>query len=320
MVVATVFVFTLPPTLSIAEGSSQTTLAANFPTTSSTLHPAFGNITATTYANQTSGASSSLVLVVHSFAFAVGYNDVMNSVQIMYGVAVIGQFAPNLRLGSLQFTCQVTGSHINTDFHNNWTQGANVSVDHQQTFGFPDNGTGSLTATLMNAGGPGPVYAFEYGASGQSRMLYQHAQRLAFRATVTGWMLPPISVGVVLGIMNVPKTVTLYSAGTQWYADSAYNTTSLNLDTLIPYAIRGAMNATAPVTAYVVNITEYWDYFFSGTVQTWHWSVSIGTSSTPIALTLPPDDNWLMVYRTGSYVPGDPPVFIYATQDIVATT
>ncbi|HYM40130.1 MAG TPA: hypothetical protein VEY12_08325 [Thermoplasmata archaeon] len=316
---ATVLVLTLPPPITIAEGSAHGMLAANFPTTTS-LDPAFGNVTATTHATQTSGPSSSLTLVVHSYAFALGYNHEMNYVQIMHDVAVIGRFAPNLRLGTLQFTCRVTGSNSSIDFYNNWTQGPNVSVDHQQTFGFFANGTGSLSATLMNAGGRGPFYTFDYGANGESRMLYQHTQVFEFRATVTGWMLPAISLGVALKIMNVPKTITLYSAGARWYADSSLNWTPLSLATLVPYTVTGAMNATAPVTGYVMNLTEYWDYSNSGTVRSWHWSLNIGTSSTPIALMLPSDDYWLMVYRTGSSGPPGPAVFIYATQDIAATT
>ena len=320
LVTAAVFVVTLPPPLTIWEGNAQGLMAANFPTTSSTLNPAWGNVTATTYANQSSGSSSSVTLAVRSYAFAWGYRYRMNYVQIMHDVAVFGKFAPNVRPGGLEFTCHDTGSNFSTDFYNNWTQGANVSVDHQQTFGFGANGTGSLTAALINSGGPGPYYEFQYGANGESRLLYQHAQSLEFVATVTGWMLPPIRVSVALRVMNVPKTVTLYPAGSRWYADSAYNWTTLRLDTLVPYSITGAMNATAPVTAYVMNLTEYWDYVNAGSIQAWHWRFDINTSSTPVNLTLPSDDYWVMVYSTGSYVPGNPPVFIYATQDIIATT
>jgi len=157
---ATLFVFSLPPSLSITEGSTFGVVRANFPTIHSTTYPAVGNFTATTYANQSSGLSSSLTIRVNSHGYAVGYNYAISYVEFSYDIAVIGKFASNIHPGNLQFIANVTGSRITLDFYNNWDQGPNVSSSRQQTFGFWNNGTGILTASLTNAGGPGPYYEF----------------------------------------------------------------------------------------------------------------------------------------------------------------
>src|SRR5712692_636906 len=212
---ASLLVVSLPPSLALQEGSMFGAVRANFPTTHSTEHPAGGNFTAMTYLNQTSGPSSYLMMHVRASGFTFGYNYAFSHMTFFYDVSVRGAFARNIRPVGLEFRTNVTGSAIAIGFHNNWYQGPNVISDPQQTFGFWNNGTGTLTATLTNWGGSGPLYEFEYGANGQSDMRnYRYTQFIGFRATLTAWMLPPINVGVVMEISNIPKTLTLVPKGT----------------------------------------------------------------------------------------------------------
>lgn len=320
---ATLFVVTLPPPLSIKEGSTSGPILANFPTTTSTLHPAFGNFTATTYANQTSGPSSNLTLKFHSYGWAMGDEyGVIDHVDFFYYISVLGKFAPNLHPGALRLACNVTGSHIATEFHHEIHQGPNVSVNPQQVFAFFDNGTGALTASLANSGGTGPFYAFEYRANGWGTMRYQYTQYLGFRATVTGWMLPAISVSLGFEIRNVPRSLTLFPAGTAWaFYGPGYLASSFDVSTAAPFTVAGAFNASAPVTAYILNLSEYSDLLSNGDPTTWHWISSPGVTAYAINVTLPPRELWYLAFHVPS--PGNMggwPVTVVATQRIVATT
>ncbi len=321
LVSATVFVVTLPPSLSIHEGNTVGAVRANFPTASSTNNPTFGNFTATTYANQTNGPSSVLTIAVHSYGFAVGFNGLIDHVQFTYDVAVSGHFAPNVRPSGLQLACTVSGSNISIDFYNNWDQGPNVSVNRQQTFGFFNNGTGVLTATLLNPGGSGPFYDFQYGANGNSRFRYKHVESVSFRATVTGWMLPPISVGVAMTIQNVPRTFTLHPAGTRFLM-YGYNQTQFQVPTSDFYTVTGAFNATAPVTAYILNVSQWWDWMGYGVPPDWTWEGATGVQVGTINATLWPVDLYYLLFLETPLPPPGPvyPMNVTATQDIVATT
>jgi hypothetical protein len=251
----------------------------------------------------------------------VGFDDVRSYVQFFYEVSVIGTFARNLYPGALQFAINTTGSHMALDFRNNWDQGPNVSSDRQQVVGFWSNDTGTLTATLTNGGGPGPSYEFEYGAHGQTELLsYRDIQFVGFRATVTGWMLPPIRVAVIMEITNVPKTIGLFAKGTSWTV-YGFNETSFELETIAPFTVTGAFDASYPVTAYVLNLTEHWEWSDSGSgvPPVWHWKSAVGTQAVPIDALLPTGGWWSLVFVATS-APGPGLVTVVATQDIVATT
>jgi len=321
---ATLFVLSLPPSLSIKEGSTFGVVRANFPTTTSTEHPVVGNFTATTYANQSSGPSSSLTIQVSSHGFAVGYNYALSYVEFFYDIAVIGKFASNLRPGDLQFITNVSGSRIALDFFNNWDQGPNVSSDRQQTFGFWNNGTGILSASLKDAGRPGAFYEFKYGAHGQSELWnYKATQFIGFRAIVTGWMMPPINVAIVMEITNVPKTITLFPKGTS-FTVYGYNATQFEMETLAPLALTGAFNASSPVTAYFLNLTEWWAWGDGRWTQptAFHWRSAVGIQAGSIDAILPPGEIWFLAFvKTPLPSPGPVhPVTVAATQDILVTT
>ena len=317
-------VVNLPPPLSIQEAFPIGAVRANFPTTTSTEHPAFGNFTATTYVNQTSGPSSRLTMSVRSEGFAVGYNYAIQYVMFFYYVTVRGRFARNVHPQSVVFNGNVTGSAITIDFRNNWDQGPNVSSNRQQAFGFWNNGTGALSATLTNGGGPGPFYDFEYGAHGQSDLWnYKYTQFVGFRATVTGWMLPPIRVGVLMEISNVPKTVPLFPRGTSWTV-YGYNESRLNVGTGAPFVVVGAFNASSGVTAYILNLTERWSWINGGfnPPAAFHWRSAVGTRAASIDVILPPGDVWYLEFVDPTPFPPGPvsPITVAVNREIVATT
>ncbi len=318
---ATLFVVTLPPSLSIRESLTRADLLANFPTTNSG-SPVLGSYSATTYANQSSGPSSTLTITVHVHAYAVALpSGLINNVQLVYDVAVSGKFAPNVRPTALQFACNLTGSNISVDFYNNWDQGANVSSDRQQTFGFIGTGSGELTAVLLNGGGPGPFYAFDYGSNGQSMMLYQYPEFIGFHATVTGWLLPAISAGIVLKIQNVPKRIVLDPAGTT-FLTYGYNETEIDVSTIVPYTVTGAFTSSAPVTAYVLNLSQWWDWMGYGVPPDWTWRGPVGILNGTINVTLSPIDLYYLIFLKTPLPPPGPvsPMNVTATQDFVATT
>lgn len=308
---ATLFVLSLPPALAIHEGSVLGQFLANFPTTNSATACAYANFTATSYANQTAGPSSSLTMSIRGYGFSVGLGGIGQGMQLFFDITVHGRFASNIHPDALQLAGSVTGSDIMVDFDSNPTQGANVSANRQQTFAATDNGTGILGATLANAGGPGPFYVFDYGANGNIRITgYQATQFLGFRASVTGWMLPPIRVGIVVRIMNVPRTFVLYPAGTSW-AVSGYNYTGLGVPTAASFTVAGALNASAPITAYITDSTG-----------AMHWESSLGPQPTRFNVTLPPPGQWYQLFFT-TIPPGGGPgsnATVFAAQDIVATT
>jgi hypothetical protein len=295
---------------------------ANFPTTHSTEHPAGGNFTAMTYLNQTSGPGSYLMMHVRASGFTFGYNYAFSHMTFFYDVSVRGALARNIRPVGLEFRTNVTGSAIAIGFHNNWYQGPNVISDPQQTFGFWNNGTGTLTATLTNWGGSGPLYEFEYRADGQSDMRnYRYTQFIGFRATLSAWMLPPISVGVVMEISNIPKTLTLVPKGTA-VTVYGYNETRFDPSTLAPFTVTGAFNASSPVTAYLLNLSERaaWGGYSLPTV--FHWKSPLGTKAGSFDAVLPPGDLWYLEFvLTPPPQPGPvSPITVWATEDIVATT
>jgi hypothetical protein len=321
---ASLLVVSLPPSLALQEAFPIGAVRANFPTTTSTEHPAFGNFTTTTFVNQTSGPSSRLTMTVRAVGFAVGYNGAIQHVRFFYDVTVHGTFARNIHPQALLFNGNLTGSAINIDFRNNWDQGPNVSSNRQQVFGFWDNGTGALTATLTNGGGPGPLYEFEYGAHGESFLMnYKYTQFVGFRATVTGWMLPPIRVGVLMEISNVPKTVPLFPRGTSWTV-YGYNETRFDAGTSAPFAVTGAFNASSGVTAYILNLSERWSWINGGVRQptAFHWRSAVGTRAASIDVILPPGDVWYLEFVDPTPFPPGPvsPITVAVNQEIVATT
>ncbi len=324
VVAATLFVLSLPPQLTIHEGMTYRALLANFPTTNSGTNMASGKYMATTYANQTAGPSSNLTVFVGMYGAAVGMNYVIQGVEMNYAVEVVGRFAPNLRLGSLQFSFNQTAPGAPANFwdgpgmpasylYNVTGAGANVSASNEQAFAVTANGSGGLTVNLLNAGGPGPFYEFAYWAHGESYMGYQGPKFLEFRATVTGWILPPISAAVGVGIRNVPKTFTLFQAGTGWKVGGS-NLTAWSVPTMAPFVVTGALNATGPATAYIADAVQL--PYGSGAPATWEWKADLGPVPTPVNVTLlPPGNDWYFVFTTGGAG-----VSVYASQAIVATT
>ncbi len=319
---STLFVLSLPPSLSIHEGVTDGALLANFPTTNSATNLAEDNFTATTFANETAGPSSSLTLRVNAYGAAVGTNYVIQGVQMFYDVQVIGRFATNLRPDGLRFSFNQTAPGATAEFYNGpdvasgyyAAQGpmANVSEDQQQTFVAGDNGSGALTATLLNAGGPGPYYAFHYWANGQSYMEYRTPKFPEFRATVTGWFLPTVRVDIGVEIRNVPKIFPLFPVGTSWPVSGSASA-SFSVPTTAAFVVSGAFNASGPVTAYIVNVMQFPGY--GGTPSSWEWTASLGTTPTPVNVTLPPPGtDWYLMFTTAGTGAN-----VYATQAIVAT-
>ena len=202
---STAILLSLPPSLSVSDGSRAYEIEGNF-TAMNSLSPTVWYLNATTYANQTSGLSSTLTLDLKVYGF---YDSAAHAIQFFSIATVLGKFSANIRPSGLLITVNETGPLVNVFGHvlppgvNGRPGSPNVSFDQSQTIGFAGNGTGNLGVSLANQGGSTPQYEFVFFEETDLTYRYLFDHILGTRATVTGWLLPPISVSIVLRIANV---------------------------------------------------------------------------------------------------------------------
>ncbi len=192
VVVAVVSLYVLtppPPTpLTVADGSMSGAVPWNM-TTGSNQTALILNFTATTYANQTEGASSTLTLRLYTHTY---YDTTGATLSLNVNATVTGNFASNLRPGALRLTANLTGANSSIQSWGGLQFGTNVSFP-MQAFGFY-SGTGTLSASVSGNHFWYSDYVEINGRPGHNRWV-------GFRATIEGPFTPSVTVGILLSVI-----------------------------------------------------------------------------------------------------------------------
>ncbi len=289
-----VFVGTLPPPLTIHDESIEGTIPGDFPMIFSNDSMSF-SFNATTFANQTQGPSSSLALHVQGYAYWIGYpNRAFGELLTQVDATVTGHFASNLRPSQLQVACNGTGVETYVDAWPGEGQGTNVSFDRNQAIGFRDSGVGSVPVTLTGGNGAGEFHDFDFSMPIELNQYRGFQAFLGLRATVTGWMLPPISVGILLQTVYVHNVVTLFPSGENW---TVLPGGEVDLEftpyTSYIFTVKGSLEASGPFTAYIEDLPTYLGLSGSGP---WSWTSGAGVTSSSINVTLVSEWGYIAPY------------------------
>lgn len=226
-----VYVLTRPPPIpvTVSDGSISKVLKATFADYSNTGHPIFRFYTATTYANESRGVTSTLTLRV----FVAAFIDPPLGVMLDLFPVISGKFAADLSPTELILTFNQTGRQAwaygypyATSFNNSlpgalvaFPGPSNVTATSKYLPQVAGNGSASMRATFQNTSTTGPYFEFLYPAYiGEQDPLGDNAF-LGIRATVTGSFTPAVSVGILVHIINIPVTFTEFFAAIERSAD-----------------------------------------------------------------------------------------------------
>jgi len=230
-----VYVLTRPPPipLTVSDGSIGKILEATFADYSNTGHPIFRIYTATTYANESGGATSTLTLRLFLGAF---YDPHQGAMLDLFPV-VSGKFAPDLSPTGLTLTFNQTGrqafafGYPYATAFNNSLAGAliafpgptNVTSTSKFLSQVVGNGSASMSATFQNTSKTGPYFEFLYPSYIDEQDPLGDNAFLGIRATVTGPFTPAVSVGILVHLVNIPvtfsdlfATIERSADGTRW--------------------------------------------------------------------------------------------------------
>ncbi len=196
-----VFVLTLPPSLTISDGSVVGVLRTNLTAWPSATEPML-YLNATTYANQTDGRTSTLTLRIRAFAYFSG-GDAPEESQFWAGLTVEGTFARNVHPGTLTLAANDTGPYLMGQALAA-AEAVNISTGGYSGFSFSDNAMGSVAMPLVDQSGTGPTHDFRYVDEVVALISPAYDRFVGFRVTVTGWYLPAIGVGVLVHLVNAP--------------------------------------------------------------------------------------------------------------------
>jgi hypothetical protein len=212
---ASVYLLTrLPPiVLTISDGSTSQVVKATFADFNSGC-PVYRHYSATTFANETGGATSALVLRLFLGAFVDG-----DIVRLDLFPVVSGSFAANLHPTDVTVTLNETGSRTTTAFGRAYTTAfnntfpaapvafpspANVSVSNLALPEVVGNGSTSMGTALLNTSTSESRYAFLFPAWITLADPLGDNAFFGVRATVTGPFTPLVSVGIAVHLVNVP--------------------------------------------------------------------------------------------------------------------
>lgn len=164
---------------------------------------------ATSYANQTDHPSSTITLQLVMRTF---YDDATKFMDTAFWVTVLGNLSSNLRAQSVQIACNQTAHDSSVDSLGGLMQGTNVTFKESMEFNYWNNGSGTLTAKLVNRSESDPNYRFSFS---DTVLVYQYQldknspgiRFLCFRGIVNGWFEPEFSVEIALKIVNTPAAV-----------------------------------------------------------------------------------------------------------------
>ena len=185
-----------PPALTVTDGSQVAEIRGNL-TTIPLTDNRFDSFSATTYANQSNGPSSSLALRLRTRTYFTsspvgGYGTLTISINATIAAA----FATNIHPGSLELRYNRTAVYP-IDAMKSYVGGWNVTVNR-------DAGENTISGVPHNPGGTMPTYDFWLWDQFEIDAFQYYTGFYGFRASVTGFLLPPISVGIVLMVANVP--------------------------------------------------------------------------------------------------------------------
>ena len=188
--VLSVYLLTPPPPilLSVSDGSTTGVVAWN-ETTGSNQTDLVLNFAATSYANETDGAVSTLTLRLRTWTF---YASAGATLSLNINATVSGAFAPNLHPADLELEANLTGANSSLQSWGSSQFGTNVSFP-TQSFGFA-SGSGVLSATISSGHFGYSDYFEVNGRPGHDRFV-------GFRATVEGPFTPPVSVMILLSVI-----------------------------------------------------------------------------------------------------------------------
>jgi hypothetical protein len=211
-----VYVLTRRPLipLTVSDGSTREVLKAAFANYTHSDHPIFRIYTATTYANESGGVTSTLTLRLYMGVFYDPYGAVMFD---LFPV-VSGTFAPNLSPTGVTLAFNQTGRYA-------WAFGYGYPVAFNNSFppapiAFPGptnvtfnpssmpqvagTGSTSMGATLVNQSATGPSYRFFYPTYILEQDPLGDNVFFAIRITVTGPFTPAVSVTIAVATFNEP--------------------------------------------------------------------------------------------------------------------
>lgn len=187
------------PVLVVTDGSIIGTIEGNFTNYTDTNKPLVRDFNATTYANQTGGPPSVLALRLHT---DTNYNGAQGWTDVYVTVTVLGTFASDLHLSELSLVCNQTGEWAEA-----WPKPGAVNITNGASLSQPvqfTTGTGTLTSTLVNQTGIGPLYEFVFPLTIHEVAALAFKAVLGIRATVTGRFAPAVGVAILLQIIDVP--------------------------------------------------------------------------------------------------------------------
>ncbi len=178
----------------MADGSTVGAISGNL-TNLSSPYPLFLDFVAMTYANETNGAASTLILRLHTWTF---YDGGCGCVEVDVIASAAGAFVSDLHPADLQLWANQTGANGSLQSWPDQQSGINVSFDPGQGFG-SYNGSGVLSSTVSSG-----AHRFSYSDRFEVNGRPWYNRFVGFRATVMGDFTPAVSVGILLSIINLP--------------------------------------------------------------------------------------------------------------------
>ena len=160
----------------------------------------FLNFSATTYANQSVGPSSTLTLELRTLTYYS--SDTYMAITTVVYASVFGNFDSSLRTRNVQIFCNQTSPDATVNSRSYGKGGVNVSFEEPLTVAFLGSGSGTLTARLVNRTTDYPNYEFSY-LEGFFIWHYDlDVNSVCFQATVNGDFEPSVCASVVLRLIN----------------------------------------------------------------------------------------------------------------------
>lgn len=184
-----------PVPLAVSDGSIIGTIEGNL-TGTSTLNELVSYFNATTYANDSTRAASSLRLSMRTETY---YDPGEGDVEILIAVNVSGRIAPVLRPSQINLAVNQTGPLCVVETWGSQS-GSNVTFGPGQYITFANNGTGTLTATLVGQGGA-QEYLVAYSEGFWIHARPQYNRFVGFRANLGGLGIP-VGVRILLKVIN----------------------------------------------------------------------------------------------------------------------
>jgi hypothetical protein len=194
------YAVTRPPALidlKVTDGSMVGAIEGNL-TSYGSLDALVLNFEATTYANETGGAASTLTLRLYTWTL---FDSTCGCVVVNINATVVGTFASDLHPANLQLMANQTGPNGGLQSREVYQFGVNVSFAPGQYIAV-FNGSGALSAAIL--GDAGKTYRFSYSDRFELDALPEYNRFVGFWVTVTGAFTPAADIGILLKIINVP--------------------------------------------------------------------------------------------------------------------